>query len=83
MGLAHIHRRLKRLSAAIRPGACRQFALEPLCRAYWRMDPHGFRTLVSRECSLYRVLVDSFEREDADSLGRPYQFDGETQNRRS
>ena len=66
MGLAQIQRRLKKLSANFRPGDCRRFTLEELCRSYWRMHPHGFRVLVKGECSLYRVLVESFEQEDTD-----------------
>jgi hypothetical protein len=65
MGMAQISRRLKRLSAAIKPAGVRSCSLEGLCREYWRQDAQGFEAFVERECPVVGVFLESFRHEAA------------------
>ena len=42
MKTSQLYRRIEKLTAVIRPKTVREFTLEELCRAYWKMDKRGF-----------------------------------------
>jgi hypothetical protein len=69
MRASQIHRRLNALQERICPSGMRGFTLEELCRRYWKQNRQGFRALVS-ECGIYRVFLEMFEREEAESRSR-------------
>jgi hypothetical protein len=66
MAMAQISRRLKRLSAAIKPSEIRSYSLEGLCREYWRQDARGFEAFVEK-CPVVGVFLQSFRQEAAET----------------
>jgi hypothetical protein len=68
--MKQIHRRLAKLSECFSPTNSRTGTLEEFCRRFWRQDEWAVRRLVERECPGFRVLVTSFEHEDAERLAR-------------
>ena len=78
MRTSQINKRLQILSAKIRPNGNREFTLEELCRQYWRSDKRGFLDLANRDCTILRVFISMFEREDAVSARRKQRGAGAT-----
>jgi hypothetical protein len=64
-----IRRRLEKLSRTLQPSAVRSFTLEELCRLHWKLDSRGF-TALTEETTIFRGLLSTFQREEADARSR-------------
>jgi hypothetical protein len=70
MRASQIHKRLENLMAKVHPYGKREFTLEELCRASWRLDNRGFLACMKEDFPGLRAFAEMFQREDAERAAR-------------